>query len=132
MHSTNYCNTLILVSEDCKATTGTIPPRPGTVAAMQYQMISAAPYAMTSDDLLVTITGQRREVPEEEIDALREEIFSKGQPCMRTSPLVRTYGWGVHHDAQGRVALVAKDCAEYDRLADDPGVTKVRGMKSRR
>lgn len=62
----------------------------------------------------------------------REEFFGKGQPCFRSSTLVKRYGWGVHSDATGRVALVAMESDEYRRLAADPALRHLRGMRSSR
>ena len=132
VHSTNYANTLILVSPDCRATEASIPERPGTIAAMQYEMIAAAPYALTSDDVIFSVYAERKAIPASERETARTQFFSRGQACMRTSPLVRSYGWGVHHDGAGRMALVAVESPEYAALAASPEITKVNGMRSRR
>ena len=132
MHSINYTDTFIAVSEDCRAEFGTIPDKPGTIAALQYRLLAEAPYGMTSDDLLVAVTGTRRAIPQDDWPALRAEIFAKPQACLRASPLVKTYGWGLHHDAQGRVALVARETAEYGRRVSEEALTRLRGMRSRK
>src|SRR5687768_1314873 len=51
MHTTNYRETLIVPSPDCAASSATIPSKPGTIAALQHERLSAAPYEMTSDEL---------------------------------------------------------------------------------
>ncbi len=132
MHTINYQNAFIAVSEDCRAEFGTVPSRPGTIAALQYDLLSRLPYTLTSDDLLVAVTATRRGVPEDDLDALRAEIFARPQACLRTSPLVKTLGWGLHHDAQGRVALIARESADYGRLVADERLTRTRGMRSKR
>jgi hypothetical protein len=132
MHSTNYTNTLILISGDCPVAAGTVPPRPGTVAALQYKLLTDAPYQLTSDDLLIAVLANRQGIPQDEVEALREAFHARGQACLRASPLVKTYGWGLHHDAQSRVALVGAETADYARLAADPAVTKTTGMRSSR
>ncbi len=45
--------------------------------------------------------------------AARIEFFSKGQPCLCSSDLAKRYGWGIHCDARGRVALLGVDTPEY-------------------
>lgn len=132
MHTTNYYNTLILVSPDSAVEAGTAPPKPGTVAALQYERLTAAPYSMTSDDLIFGVHADRNGVPAAERDTARAAFFSKGQPCLRSSPLVKSYGWGVHHDGDGRVAIFGAETPEYRRLAEDPAVAKVNGMRSQR
>lgn len=132
MHTTNYSNTLILVSEDCDAPAGQVPGRAGTVAALQYEMLKDAPYTMTSDDLVFEVHAHRTGIAEAGREAARAVFFSKGQPCLRASPLVKTYGWGVHHDDKQRVALVDTRSARYAELIEDDSVTKVNGMRSKR
>ncbi len=131
-HTTNYFNTLIQPSEDCAATAGIIPARPDTVAGLQYALLVDAPYTLTSDDLLVAVTALRRNIPADERGALKDELFSKGQPCLRASPLVKTHGWGVHHNAQGKIALVGRDTDAFRALRNDPAIVQIMGMRSKR
>lgn len=130
MHSVGYFDTLISPSEDCAAV-AIVPAKAGTVAAMQFEMLSQA-YALTGDDLLVAVTGTRREVPKDEWDALRAELFAKGQPCLRASPLVKTFGWALHYDAQGRIALIDPASDRFAALATDTSIKQLRGMRSKR
>ena len=132
MHTTNYYDTLILVSPDCRAQEGTRPPKPGTIAALQHEWMLAAPYGMTSDDLIFSVHAERKAIPTAEREAAGAAFFSKGQPCMRSSPLVKSYGWGVHHDSAGRVAIFGAESARYRELVEDETVTKIRGVRSQR
>lgn len=130
MHTTGYLNKLIAPSEDCAAV-AKLTAKVGSVAALQYEMLSDA-YAMTGDELLLAVTGVRRDVPRDEWDALHIELFSKGQPCLRASPLVKTHGWAVHYDAQGRIAMVDPSSQRFAELSTDIGITQLRGMRSKR
>jgi len=132
MHTTNYVNTLIEVSEDCPVETGQVPKSPGTVAALQYAFIAEEPYRHTSDEVLVAVAAARQQRPESAWPEVRAELFAKPQACLRSSPLVKTHGWGIHHDDKARVALVARGSAEYARLQSDPMVVKIRGMRSKK
>lgn len=139
MHSTNYFNTFIEVAEDCPAAAASVPPERATasVAELTFRMISEAPYRHTSDDVVFTVWADRRGVPEADRDQAREQFFAKGQPCLRASDLGKRYGWGLHCDAGGRVALVPVGSDEYARLAaghapDGTPVAVVRAMRSRR
>jgi hypothetical protein len=134
MHTTNYHNTFIETAEDCPVTVAETPPERAnpTVAAIQYEMIAAEPYRHTSDDVIFHAHATRKGIAEEDLAAERKRFFSKGQPCLRTSPLARRYGWGIHHDAEGRVALVPAGSDEYRKLETDPGVTHTRAMRSKR
>lgn len=130
MHSTNYTDTLILPSPDCRAEASIAPDKPGTVAALQHALLIDAPYDLTSDDLLVSVTATRRGLSDADQHALRQELFSKGQPCLRASPLVKTYGWAVHHDSNGKVSLIARNSPNFAALSADPAITKKPGMRS--
>jgi hypothetical protein len=131
-HTTNYRDTFITVSPDCPAMEGTVPPKPGTVAALQHERLLASPYTMTSDDLLFGVFADRNAIAEKDRAAARSAFFSKGQPCMRSSPLVKTYGWGVHHDAKERVAIYPLGSPQYDALAEGKAKSVVAGMRSKR
>ena len=129
--STNYRETLILTAGDCPRRQGTVPARQGSVAALQYQLLAKARYRLTSDDLLWRVAllrdGSLSDTPED-----RERYFASDRACLRASPLVKSYGWGIHHDREGRIALVGCESDDYRRLERDPAVTKLAGLRSRR
>jgi len=134
-HTTNYENTFILIADDCPTAVGEVPPLKGnkqTVANLQFDMVIREPYTYTSDDVLFGTYAQRNDIGKAELQAAREQYFSKGQPCMRASPLTKRYGWGVHSNADGKIALFACDSEEYQQLAADPALKKVKAMKSSR
>lgn len=134
MHTTNYTSTFIEVAEDCKVEAGAVPPERAakTVASMQYEMVSARPYAYTSDELLFTIYVERSGFEEAELGFRRAEFFSKGQPCLRSSPLAKTYGWGIHFDGESKIAIYPRGSEEYARLASDPALAHLKAMRSSR
>lgn len=134
-HTTNYYNTLVAVAEDCPTDVAVIPPeRPGkkSIANWQYELLIDHPYEFTSDDIFFRIYAIRKEIPENEWPEAREAFFSKGQPCFRSSPLSKRYGWGVHSDANGKVALVACDSHSYSTMKKDPAIDVVKAMRSKR
>lgn len=133
--STNYLNTLIEIADDCLATAGEVPPlKPGpkTVATLQFEMLQGRPYAFTSDEVLFAVFAGRNAIPDDDLEEERALFFSKGQPCFRASPLPKRYGWGVHSDEAGRIAIYGVESAEYQRLVADPSVTKTKAMRSRK
>lgn len=135
MGTTNYSDTFIRVAEDCPVSEAEAP-RPGpkgpTIASLQYELISERPYELTSDDVLFEVHAARQAIPAAERAEAREAFFAKSQACLRSSPLGKRYGWGVHHDADGRVALVAVESERYGSLAADPAIAQTRAMRSRR
>lgn len=135
LHTTNYFNTFIEVADDCPVNAAEVPPQKGdnqTVASIQFRMIVDNPYQFTSDDILFSVFAEKNGVGSRERAAEREKFFSKGQPCLRSSPLGKRYGWGVHFDAEGRVAIYAVDSPEYRKLAKDKNLQHVKAMRSKR
>jgi hypothetical protein len=135
MKTTNYFNTFIEVAEDCPVTKAEIPPvkEERTAATIQFEMIYNDPYKYTSDDVIFQVYAEKNKLNgKQQLAAAREEFFSKGQACLRSSPLGKRYGWGVHSDAQGRVALYAVESAAYKKFAKDSKLTMVKAMRSKR
>lgn len=135
LHSTNYYNTLIEVAEDCSVNVAEIPPQKNdekTVALLQYNMILEHPYIYTSDDVVFTVYAERQTIPKKDYKTEREKFFSRGQPCLRSSPLPKRYGWGVHSNEEGKLALVGVESEVYKKLAKDNSVKQIKAMRSKR
>ena len=132
MHTTNYRDTLILPSPDCAAASATVPAKPDSVAALQHARLASNPYRLTSDDVVFGVHADRKSIAEDDRGAARMEFFSKGQPCLRASPLVKTFGWALHHDGEGRVSLIDPASAQFADLKDRADITKLHGMRSKR
>lgn len=135
VHTTNYQNTLITPADDSKAVSAVMPPlkqEKKTIANLQFEMIYNEPYRYTSDEVLFEIYRKRKVPEHDRVAEERKAFFSKGQPCLRTSALAKQYGWGIHHDEEGRVALVAMESDDFKKLLVDPGVKKVKAMKTSR
>lgn len=133
MHTTNYVDTLITVAPDTKAVAAASPPTgKSSVAELQFAMIHGHDYELTSDDVVFGVHADRKGIDFDVREDAREEFFSKGQPCMRTSPLAKTYGWGIHSDSDGRLALVPMESSRYDDLLNDDATVKRAAMKSSR
>lgn len=133
IHTTNYCNTFIEVADDCPASTGEIPPAKGearTVAGIQFELISRNPYKFTSDDVLFQVHAERNDLMETELEEARKQFFSKGQACMRASPLTKRYGWGTHCDKDGKIALYGIGTDEYEKLSNSSNLKVVKAMRS--
>jgi len=132
VHSTNYTDTFIQVADDCRADAGVVPPerREPTVARMQYDLIHGDPYRYTSDDIIFAVYAARNKIDPAEHEARRAAFFAKGQACLRASPLGKTYGWGIHFDGEGRVAIYARDSDAYNRLRADPALRQLKAMRS--
>jgi hypothetical protein len=135
MHSTNYFNAFIEIADDCPSTAGEVPPVRGnkkSVANLQFEMLDGQPYKYTSDDVLFAVFATRQEISAEDWPKKREEFFSKGQPCFRASPLTKRYGWGVHSNEEGKIAIYSADSEEYQQFVLNETVEKKRAMRNKR
>lgn len=133
--STNYINTFIEVAEDCPVKKAIIPPYKAekkSIANLQFELISENPYKYTSDEVLFTVFCVRNEIPENRVEKERNLFFSKGQPCFRSSPLTKRYGWGVHSNAEGKIALYAVETNDYYRFLDNNSCIKKKAMRNKR
>ena len=134
-HTTNYQNTFIEVAEDCTVNTAEMPPMKGdkkSVANHQFDMLYERPYQYTSDEVFFQVYADRKELLPADLEAERANFFSKGQPCFRASPLTKRYGWGIHSDENGKVAMYAVESEEYKKFVTDDAVKKVKAMRSKR
>lgn len=135
IHTTNYQDTFIEVATDCPAASGEAPPVKGdtkTIARIQFDMVSKNPYKFTSDDVIFHVFAERSDLTENELEEAREKFFSKGQPCMRASPLTKRYGWGVHNNEEGKIAIYAVGSEKYEELSKEKSLTVLKAMKSGR
>lgn len=133
--TTNYVSTFIEVAEDCPTETAQVPPSTGeakTVAALQHQLIAEHPYEYTSDDVIFEVYAIRHGIAATDRPIQRDAFFAKDQACLRSSPLGKRYGWGIHHDGTGRIALIARESEEYRTLAADDSLRHLKAMRSRR
>lgn len=135
LHTTNYINTFIEVAPDCPVKIGEVPPQKKdtkTVANSQFELIAHNPYKYTSDEVIFQVFAEKNKIPRSTQAAEREQFFSKGQPCLRSSPLTKRYGWGIHCNAEGKVAIYAVDSPEYRQFAKDKNLQHVKAMRSKR
>lgn len=134
MKTTNYLNTFIEVADDCPVNSAEIPPKKEekTVAQIHFDMVYDHPYQYTSDDVIFQAHAQKNKLRKEEWEEERTKFFSKGQACMRCSPLTKRYGWGVHNNEEGKIAIYPIESDEYQKLKADAELAHTKGMKSKR
>lgn len=133
-------DTFVLVAPDCPASAAIVPRARAsgpTVAALQHELLTARPYALTLEDLMLAVHVRREGLTPAAAAAraaeIRAQLLGKPYPCMRASPLPKTYGWGVHHDGEGRIALYGVESEEYARFAaGGPGLRLVTAMRNKR
>jgi hypothetical protein len=137
----SYIDTFIRVAEDCPVEMGITPvsERPLLPAhVIQYNLLAGSPYQYNHEELLYQVHVRHKGIPEEDRETRREEIwaelFSKSHPCLRASMLPKKYGWGIHYDAEGKIALYAKESPQYDHYTSggDAGVKLLNAMRNKR
>ena len=135
VHTTNYFDTFIEVADDCPAVIGQIPPvnaNTPSVATIQFELISQHPYAFTSDEIIFRVYAIRNDLAASDYAIAKKEFFSKGQACLRSSALAKRYGWGIHADHQGKVALIGLETDDYKKYCSDISLKKVKAMRSKK
>ena len=135
VHTTNYFDTFIEVADDCPAVTSQIPPvnaNAPSVATIQFELISQHPYGFTSDEIIFHVYAIRNDLAASDYAIAKKEFFSKGQACLRSSALVKRYGWGIHADHRGKVALIGLETDDYKKYCSDISLKKVKAMRSKK
>ena len=133
VHTTNYETAFIAIAEDCPASTGEVPPIKGdkkSIANIQFDILKKSPYKYTSDDVLFQVFAEKNDLTETELAEARAAYFSKGQACFRASPLTKRYGWGVHHNEEGKIAIYGCESPEYEQLMNDDSIKVYKAMRS--
>ncbi|MEK7060941.1 MAG: DUF6157 family protein [Patescibacteria group bacterium] len=95
-------------------------------------MRSKNPYQFTSDDVLFAVFAERNNVAKKDLKTAREKFFSKGQPCLRSSPLTKRYGFGAHSKGDGTVALYPIESERYKKFVSEKDIKHLKAMRSKR
>ena len=131
----SYKNTLITISEDSKVSSAKVPviknEKP-TIAYIEHDLINNNPYKFTQEDVQFKTYLIKNQIEAENAAELREQFFSKSKACFRASPLVKNYGWGIHYNNQGKIAIYDVNSEMYNQLLKQDDITKLKGMRSKR
>jgi len=137
----NYYNTFIQVAADCPVSHSVIPESTKAskpVHVIQYELLSESPYTYTQEELFFEVHVKHKVIPDEEVRARRDELwnefYAKKHACMRASTLPKKYGWGVHFDSDGRIALYGMESKEYEQFIQEriTDVKVLAAMRSKR
>jgi hypothetical protein len=131
----NYYDTLIDVADDCPASEAQVPQARGakkTKPVVEYEMLAKHPYKYTEEDIASETYAVLHDIPRAIWPKERQKFLSKGHPHLRVSALPKRYGWGIHNNAKGKIALIAVESPEYKQLMNDPGITKIKAFRSKR
>ncbi len=129
-------NRFVRIADDSPAAQGKIPPRKEgaepSVARRHYELLIEHPYEYDHDSFNFEIFCQKTGIDDAERDSYRADFLAKGHPCMRASPLCKTYGWGAHYNSAGKIAIYPVDSAAYQKFLNDKSNTVDMAMRSAR
>ena len=114
---------LITVADKCPANRGMEPTTnraEKTITMHQYDVLTEMPYQLTYKQLKEEVHRTRwgKEFTDEQLETY----------MMKRSGLCKIYGWGVHEDKNGKLALVGCETKEYRRLVKDLQVQKEKAL----
>jgi hypothetical protein len=135
----NYVDAFITIAPDSTAACGLAPPARGeakTIPAIEYELLSKRPYFYTQEELQFAVHLQREGITPAQLKAKRKqlwaEFFSKPRACLRGSALPKKYGWGLHFDEQGRIALVGVETPAYKKLSASKTLKVMAALRSKK
>jgi uncharacterized protein DUF6157 len=134
-------DTFVLLAPDSPTKVAIVPKTKGDkrpIHLIQYELLTARPYELTLEELIFAVHVERAGLAVTEVKRRKAEIwaelFSRSHACMRASALPKKFGWGVHYDSRGKLALFAAESADYRRFASGKvcGVTLVAALRTKR
>jgi hypothetical protein len=119
-------DTFVRVSVDCPVDHCVIPVSKNeskSVHLIQYELLTERPYYYGHEDLIFQVHLVHKGIPLNDTEnahaRLREELFQKSHACLRSSLLPKKFGWGVHYNKEGRIALYGMESPEYNRFLEN-------------
>ena len=76
---------------------------------IEFDLLTNSPYALDHKALTYAVHKSQKGAAALSV----ADFHSKGQPCMRASALTKRYGWGVHYNADGKIAIYPAGSDEY-------------------
>jgi hypothetical protein len=110
---------LITVSEDYPSKKSKQPLREGTAIKLLHDVLEANPYKYTEREYFHHVHHVLRKRTDLKIDEYK----------IRRSDLVKKYGYGIHTNAEGKIAMVPCESTKYKMLLEDESIAKVQGYK---
>jgi hypothetical protein len=99
---------LIVVAEDCRADRAIIPliGLKKSIARIRYEVLIENPYRYSENELFQEVHYVRRNRRDLKISSY----------SIKRSKLCQNFGWGIHRNNDGKLALVAMDSDMYQYL----------------
>jgi hypothetical protein len=89
-----------------------------SIAGLEHALLLGFPYRYTAPDLIVDVQRRHKNVHDAKLPAFRAWLLAKPQPCMRLSMLPKRWGWGIHFDELGRMAIDGAETSDYRHFAE--------------
>jgi hypothetical protein len=114
---------LIEMASDSTAVRGEVPPDNGmrkTIPRISYEVLADNPYRFDEREFYHEVHIVRCGRPN-----LKIENYN-----IKRLALVKRYGWGIHRNAGGKLALVACESSRYKELQADPQVKRTKAYRN--
>jgi len=133
----SYLNTFIKVADDCPVEKSQIPvAKMGQQPAhlIQYDLLVNSPYTYDHRELIYEVFIRHKEIDCRQTDpeTIKKALFSKGQPCLRASALMKRYGFGAHYNEVGKIALYPVESPEYQSFLTAPSIQVIPAMRNQK
>jgi hypothetical protein len=115
--ATGYVNAFITTAPDCPLAVGTVPTHAMSIAGIEHSLLLDCPYEYMAHELIIDVHRRHKRVDDVELEDFKALLFTKSHACMRLSMLTKRWGWGVHYNEQGRMALYGAETDEYRQFA---------------
>lgn len=130
--ATGYMNAFITLAPDCPATAGTVPKQATSIAGLEHALLTERPYHYTGEEMILAVQRHHKGIGDADLDVFAATFFAKPHPCMRASMLPKRWGWGVHYDEQGRIALYGAETDKYCRLSARTDLRVMAAVRNRK
>lgn len=138
-YAMSYFDTFIQVAPDCPVRVAVIPVAKGknrSIAVLEYELLSSEPYSYTQEWLQFSVHALHKAIPTSEQKSRRQELwaefFIKPLACLRASPLPKKYGWGIHLNRDGKIAIYPVESNQYLEFSKNEGIQQRLALRSQR
>lgn len=103
-----------------------------SIAGLEHALLSAHPYCYTPPNLMLEVQRRHKQVRAADLPSFRAWLHAKPQPCMRLSMLPKRWGWGIHFDELGCMAIYGAETSDYRNFAMRSDLRVMSARPSRR
>ena len=112
---------LIKISEDSPTSNSLRPIKKNTVEYIKFDILSEYPYKFTEEEFFEEVHFNRRKKYN-----LKIKTYS-----LKRLGLVKRYGWGIHINEKGTIAMIPCESEQYKTLLNNPKVKKSKAYRNK-